>query len=257
MESALGHRWRFASRKRLLLAVYLDFIIFGVVWAYAQEPLFSYLPQLKQVGFLMKFATFTLSEVLLYKIVRWNPGNYLLSIKYLDVRTVTGAHFVLPGRRVAVVDARIKETESWLTIIVAVLFINEGLKSLVRWSMWTPPVPLFGFETDAVTSALSLIAVGVVECYIAFLIFKLRRPAFTAGVLYVGVSLVSTMLSWRHWDPWVEEMVFRRRAYMGMEVRSGEVEFMQRLAPEGLIAALIIYFTLLLLIRKKIVFGKA
>jgi hypothetical protein len=204
----------------------------------------------------MKFATFTLAEVLLYKIARWNPGNYLLSIRYLDVRTVTGANFVLPGRRVAVVDARIKDSESWLTILVAVLFINEGLKSFVRWSMWTPPVPLFGFETNAVTSALSLIAVGAVECYIAFLIFKLRRPAFVAGVLYIGVSLASTVLSWRLWDPWVEEMVLRRRDYMGMAVRPGEVEFMQKIAPEGLIAAFIVYLILLLLIRKNIVFGK-
>jgi hypothetical protein len=236
--------------------VYLDFIIFGVIWAYAQEPLFAYLPHLKQVSFLMKFVTFTLAEVLLYKIVQWNPGNYLLSIRYLDVRTVAEANFVLPGRRVAVVDARIKDNESWLTILFAVLFMNEGLKSFVRWSMWTPPVPLFGSETDAVTSALWLIAVGAVECCIAFLIFRLRRPAFTAGVLYVCVSLVSTVLSWRLWDPWVEEMVLRRRAYMGMAVRPGEVEFMQKIAPEGLIAALVVYLILLLLIRKKIVFGK-
>lgn len=257
MESTPGHRWKFASRKRLLLAVYLDLMIFGVIWAYAQEPLFSYLPQLKQVGFLMKFATFTLAEVLLYKIVQWNPGNYLLSVNYIDVRNVTGANFVLPGSRVAVVDARMKDTESWLTILVAVLFLNEGLKSMVRWSMWTPPVPLFGFETGTVTSALTLIAIGAVECSIAFLIFKLRRPAFAAGLIYVGVSIVSTVLSWRLWDPWVEEMVFRRHAYMGMAVRPGEVEFMQRFAPEGLIASLVVYLVLLLLIRKKIVFGKA
>jgi hypothetical protein len=170
----------------------------------------------------------------------------------VDVRVLLQDYVRKPGTKAAIVDAKIKQGESWLTLLTAVFLMSEGLKSIVRWTMWTPPVPLFGFETGPELSAVCLIIMGFIECSIAFLIFRLKKSAFLTGMVYMSGVLASVALSWNLWDPWVEEMVYRRRAYQGIPVRDGEVEFMQGITPELFVAAVALYVVLLFLIRKRL-----
>ena len=40
--------------------------------------------------------------------------------------------------------------------LMGVWMVTEGSKSLVRWTMWTPPYPEFGIETSEAAAALSV-----------------------------------------------------------------------------------------------------
>jgi hypothetical protein len=249
---SLPARWLPASRKRRLLAVYLDFIIFGVAWAFVRMALYALLPELRALDLPLRILAFALVEAILYKLFSWSPGNWLLSVQYVDMRVLLRDYMRKPGKKAAIVDAEVKQGESWLTLLTGVMLMNEGLKSIVRWTMWTPAVPLFGYETGPELSAVCLMAMGFVECSIAFLIFKLRKFAFLTSMVYFSGVLASVALSWNLWDPWVEEMVYRRRAYQGIPVREGEVEFMQTMTPELFLTAIALYVILLFLIRKRL-----
>jgi hypothetical protein len=248
----LPRRWLPASTKRRLLAVFLDFIIFGVAWAFVRMALYAVLPELRSLDLPLRLLAFAGVAAILYKLFSWSPGNWLLSVHYVDMRVLLRDYVKKPGKKAAIVDADIKEGESWLTLLTGVLLMSEGLKSIVRWTMWTPAVPLFGYQTGPELSAVCLTVMGFIECAIAYLIFRLRKSAFLAGTTYLSGVLASVALSWSLWDTWVEEMVFRRRAYQGLPVRDGEVEFMQRLTPELFVAAVALYLVLFFLIRKRL-----
>jgi hypothetical protein len=49
--------------------------------------------------------------------------------------------------------------------------------------------------------------------------------------------MLFTAYTWREWDGYAVEHVVRRRAYQGLPVREGEIEFIQSLMPEGMLVA--------------------
>ncbi len=51
------------------------------------------------------------------------------------------------------------------------------------------------------------------------------------------IHIISDALSWKLWDPVVEEIVIARKELQGIPVRDGEIEFMQSLFPEGMLVA--------------------
>ena len=70
-----------------------------------------------------------------------------------------------------------------------------------------------------------------------------------AGFLVVGVTAVSTALSWGLWDTVIARMVVARRAVQGIRVGGDEIEFMQSIFPESIVVGIIVFSGLLLVCR--------
>ena len=69
------------------------------------------------------------------------------------------------------------------------------------------------------------------------------------GFLVVGVTAVSTALSWGLWDTVIARMVVARRAAQGIRVGGDEIEFMQAMFPESIVVGIIAFAGLLLVCR--------
>ena len=198
-----------ASRARLILAIYLDFLLFSVPWALMEHFLI-------RVPAPAKYAAFALIELLLRQVIRRSPGVWLLSAG--------------PGGKT-----------HWLPTVAGVLLLLEGTKGLVRWTMWTPPVPLFGMQVSAEAWPWVAMTFGAIECVLAYLFFRMRPAALYAGVAYFVTVIISTVMSWPLWDAWAALNTTRRRAYQGMPLREGEIEQMQAMVPEVLLIGLGLY----------------
>jgi hypothetical protein len=223
------------SRRRILLAVYLDFVLFSALWGLLDHFLFKGPGGWKNLSGPAKFTTFVLLELLLHKTVRWSPGRWLLSIVPLKSMDVDGPE---EPRRFGV-PATILSGENWLTLLAGTLLLLDGAKGLVRWTLFTPPAPYFGWIPGEAVWPWIAVTDGALECAIAYLIFRLRPAAVAVGIPYLGLTLASIITSWSLWDAWVAEYVVRRRAYQGLPVRPGEIEKMQALTPEVQVAAIV------------------
>jgi hypothetical protein len=223
------------SRRRLLLAIYLDFVVFSALWGLLDHYLFRGPEGWRSLSGPAKFTTFLLLELLLHKTVRWSPGRWLLSIVPM------GGTPVLDGpeepRRFGV-PATILARENWLTLLAGTLLLLDGAKGVVRWTMFTPPAPFFGWIPGAAVWPWIAVADGMIECAIAYLFFRLRPAAVAVGIPYLGLTLASIVTSWDLWDAWVADYVVRRRAYQGLPVRPDEIEKMQAFTPEMQVAAI-------------------
>lgn len=72
-------------------------------------------------------------------------------------------------------DAEIKEGESWLTILMAVLFVRGGISSIAMALTSPVPLPQFGFQPSLSFSAAICASTGALSVFIGFLLFKLSR----------------------------------------------------------------------------------
>ena len=235
-----------ASWQRRLLACFLDYLLFGVPWALVVWSLGKTLPS--TLSFLIGLAVFMGLEALLLQ-VGWSPGHWLLGIR----RVVVADPLAASGTRSSwIVDPWLKSNEKWWTMLFGVLAILDGAKSLVRWSMWTPPIPFLGFQLDEATSAWVLVALGVFECAIGWAALRLRQELLPVGLTYYVLTIGSTLLSWRLWPAWVEKYTLARRAYQGLPLRDGEVELMQRLIPGSMVVGGILLGLWMLLVAWRI-----
>ena len=239
--------WVPARRRRLLLVAYIDLLLFSVPWALFVSALEAAFPGLAGLPSATRFLVFALIEGCLLRFRAWSPGALLLGIRFVPIREHSVAIDRLWQGLVPYVSRHTKERESWYTLLLATWTLNEGCKSLVRWTLWNPPVPFFGQATDEVTSAAIYLASGVFEVAIAVWLYRVDLKAALVGVPYNLVQLASAVLSWQLWDAWVAEMVVRRRNYPGLPIREGEVEWMQALTPELVVGALAVGIVLLLL----------
>ncbi len=225
-------RWPRASRRRLVLAMYLDVLFWSVPVALAVH-------YLREAGLIegpppwgVEWGALFAIELALVAIagVRWLPGLRLLSITRVGRRTR------------GIVDPEIHRREHWVTMLVATFLVLEGTKAMVRWTMWTPPVPVFGHETTLEIWAPLSIALGVVNLYAAREIFLLRARGVWVALGSVTVSAMSFLASREHWPAWIETSVRRRRAFQGLGVRPGEIELLQRMWEPafGVVVALLV-----------------
>ncbi len=234
-------RWPAASRWRLLLAAYVDYLLFGAVWALVVWVAPRVLPGFEREPLWVKLAIFAAVELFLLRVLRWSPGQRLLGI--------------LPRRRAAadrsdatageetgfVVEPRILASERWWTILIGVLLVLDASKALVRWTQFTPPAPWFGTVPTFAVAAVAAVGVGMVELWIAVGVLRLRRQVVFPAVALYGALAISALLSWRLWPQWAARYVEARRAFQGVPVRDGEVELMQAVAPLVSLGAPIIW----------------
>jgi hypothetical protein len=86
---------------------------------------------------------------------------------------------------------------------------------------------------------------------VAFLLLQMRRTGWWLALLAVVAQLVSVVASWNMWDGYVAEMTTRRREFQGLTVRPGEIEFMQSMTPEVLVAWLVVLPIPLIALRRR------
>lgn len=239
--------WVPARRRRLLLAAYIDFSLFSVAWGLVLFSIQLAFPAISELPRVTKWVVFSILEVMLLRLGTWSPGAQLLGIRFVPVREHAAPIDRLWQGHVPHVSRRIKERESWYTLLLATWTLNEGCKSLIRWTLWNPPVPFFGQPTDEIVSTIIFLVSGICEILIAVWLYRVDIRAVVFGIPYNLIQLVSAALSWDLWDAWVAEMIVRRREFQGIPVREGEIESMQSLTPELVVAAGAIGIVLLLI----------
>jgi hypothetical protein len=246
-------QWTPASKKRLFLAAYIDYLMIGIPWMFFQFVVRIWLPELNAISRYWLWIIFGLFELSVYRFKVPSPGFQFLSIKKFEYQG-SDHNGQLKKGKIALVDSWIKSNEFWFSMIAAVIFLNTGAKSAVRWMMWNPPIPFFGIEIGDVASAGVYSIMGAAEIAVGYFLLKLRPKAFLIGLPYVTLNLISTIQSWNLWDPFVAELVVRRRAYQGLPVREGTVELFQAFVPEVIVfvgtATFCILLTLMLLFRR-------
>ncbi len=203
-----------ASKKRLLLSWYIDFLFFMTLWG-----LLSYFLSIEaSIPFWVPY--------LLFMAIRVVSGKYIGSIGYI---------FLGIEKETKAVNPDIFKRENWLTILLGALLVLEGTKQIVRWSQLFVPQPIFGFIPDNITQIIVHVVLGISSILAGYWFLKLNIKGFYLAVSVAVMNIVSDALSWNLWDPIVEKMVFARREFQGIPVKDGEVEFMQALFPEGMI----------------------
>ena len=208
-----------ASKKRLLLSWYIDFLFFMTLWG-----LLSFFVKLEEsVPFWAPYAAFL--------VIRAATTKYIGSIGY---------SFLSIDKNGLSVSDNILRKENWLSILLGVLLILEGTKQLVRWTQMFVSQPAFGFFPDEATQIVIHLAFGALSILAGYWFLKLDIRGLFAGIGVALINLVSDGLSWNLWDPVVEQMVLKRREVQGLPVREGEVEMMQSLMPEGIVVIAIV-----------------
>ena len=234
-----------ASRKRILLAVYLDYLVltpFLTLGLYLTTGRFD-LPSWQEV------ITFLIYEAVLYRLTD-SPGFVLLSISKAGRSVHPQGQFPVAVGTL-LVDPQVYFHEHWHTMLIGLLFVLEGSKQLVRWAMWIPPLPVFGMATNPTSFAVYSVILGTLLMYTGYLFFRLRRLGLWLGIGIAASTAISAVLSWNQWDGIGRELIIRRRSFQGLPVRPGEIEFMQAILPEALVGFLLLSIVILFCVRKK------
>ena len=204
-----------ASKKRLLLSWYIDFLFFMTIWGGL-----TYIIDVDGIApFWVPYVVFVVVRAVSFKFVG-SIGFSFLSINKDDL-TVTETTL---------------NKENWLTMLLGVLFVLEGTKQLVRWTQTFVSQPAFGFFPDESTQIIMHLMFGGISILAGYWFLKLDIRGFIAGIGVATLNVISDSLSWKLWDPIIEQMVLKRKEVQGLPVREGELEMMQALMPEGLIA---------------------
>jgi hypothetical protein len=219
-----------ASKKRLFLSWYIDFLFFMTLWG-----LLSYFLKLNPP--LPYWAPY-----LIFIVIRAVTGKYVGSIGYA---------FLAIDNEEKTVNPKIYERENWLTILLGMLLILEGTKQLVRWTQLFEHLPIFGFFPDGAVQITVHIVFGISSILAGYWFLKLDIKGLYLGILLGLINILSDALSWNLWDPVVEKMVIARRALQGVPVREGEIAFMQSLFPEGMLAVVSITIVAMLFTCKR------
>ncbi|HET9482008.1 MAG TPA: hypothetical protein VFP98_09660 [Candidatus Polarisedimenticolia bacterium] len=137
----------------------------------------------------------------------------------------------------------IKKDPFWLRLLFfpaleslfGILAILDGAKGFVRWTLWPPQIPLFGIQLGETASAIVQMALGAPEAAIGMAALRQAPRLLRLGLVYYGLVTASALAGRRLLPGWIEASVVARRAYQGLPVRDGEVEFMQSIMPAVLV----------------------
>jgi hypothetical protein len=235
-----------ASKKRIFLALYLDYLVLSPVLAlglYLSSGQF-------EVPTWQELIVLSIYEAILYHVTD-SPGFRLLSIRRAGRSMHPEGHLPVAADTL-VVDSQVYFHEHWQTILIGLLFVAEGSKQMVRWAMWIPPLPLFGIATNPTTFAAYSMVLGSLLMFTGYMFLRLKRAGVWLGIGIAALMAVSTTMSWNQWHDIARELLIRRRSFQGLPIRSGEVEFLQAILPEALVAFLLLTIVLMFLVRKKL-----
>lgn len=230
------------TKKRKILAWYIDFLFLFVIFDFIDYFLvfFSFTNLGKTVLFLV------IESILIKK--SYSAGYFVLSIyRDPDLEIKYGKKPYL------IVDSTIKKTEHWLTMILGTCFILEGTKSLVRWMQGLPILPMMGFIWEGNNIIIISILYGILLVYVGISILKLERKAFWLILIVSIALLIGSTLSFHQWPEVIAKIVQIRRGIQGLAVHTGEIEFMQKIMPLGVIITSVILAGSAIIMRKRFI----
>ena len=119
------------SRIRILLAIYVNILIFGSL-TYYLGVIWLDLPSVFQSITPIILAIFSFVLASQFSI---DPGSYALGLS--KDRTVL---------------TKIRANSNWLVFFIGILFVSDGCKSLIRWHQMGSKLPYFGIVPNPETA---------------------------------------------------------------------------------------------------------
>jgi hypothetical protein len=224
--------WVPASAGRRLLALVIDYLLFGALWTLGLWGLRRPLPGFHHDPVLVKALAFAAVEAALIGLARWTPGLWLLGIHLPEARALLAGADEPPGAKLPLVREELARDEAWWTILFGVLALVSGMQSLVRWTFGVP-TPWFGLRLPAAAAGTIDLTVGVLEGSIGIAALKLRRAVLPLAVLVYGTAITSAIIGWDALPGWIGTYAVARWTLQGLPVDPREVQHMQRLMPPG------------------------
>jgi hypothetical protein len=235
--SVSGHPWwPPASRKRLFVAGYLDYLIVGVPLALAVHLITSQWQEMQRASWPIRMAFFLTLEFVLMKKTQWSPGMRAMGIVAFRRSPFERPNDPRESRPAYLVEPAIFHRERWWTILLGVLLILDGARVAVRWTLWHAPMPLMGMQPGETAAILIRIVTGALEIVAGAGVLRLSRPGVALGAGVLGFQIVSWLTSWSLLPGWAAREVLARRAAAGAAPRQGEIAFMQSFAPVVMVA---------------------
>jgi hypothetical protein len=199
------------SRKRQLLALYVDYLVFTAVY---QPFAWAVRSTVALDNWLLGLAVFAGLRGVAWALKLWLPGQWALGIR-------TGP--------MAMVESRILERERWWTATAGTLLVLEGSKNLVRWTQGLPVEPLLGLAAPQWMAVSAITILGGLNVVAGLLILRTRLAGAVIGIGVLGAEALAAMIHRDDFRQWAREAVIARRGLQGLPLREGEVEMMQML----------------------------
>lgn len=221
-----------ASKKRILLAWYIDLLLFSVSWN-----LLSYFLNLQ------------------IHLPIWSQYACFVVIQVIALKTIGSAGHVFLGINLAsgTVEPNTFQRESWLTILIGVLLILEGTKQMVKWTQFNMPIPAAGFHPHDFTQIAIHVAFGISAVTAGYWFLKLKIQGLYLGVFLCLFSMISNTLGWKLWNPVIANIITARRELQGRSFSDGGIEYMLQVMPEGRLIAVAVLIVAMLLTYKRFV----
>ena len=218
------------SRKRQLLALYVDYLVFTAVY----QPVAWALRSMAPVdNWLVALAVFLGLRVAAWALKLVMPGQWALGIH---------------GGQVATVEPRILQREQWWTATAGTLLVLEGSKNVVRWTQGLPVEPLLGLASPEWIATAAITILGGLNIAAGLLVLRTRLAGAVIGIGVLGAEVLAAMVHREDFRQWAGQAVVARRALQGLPVRDGEVELMQSLTDTLLPAVIALGVIWLLLV---------
>ena len=189
-------KWPAATKKRIALAVVLDFYVLSVPYMWLR----ALLPAGDGAGPPgAALVVFGFVEFALLQFLRKSPGYWMLGIR-APLGSSPRVDPVWPAR------------ESIVTMVLGALLFIGGASGLTSWTVSAPPTPYFGLPLGAVLSTLFtlLCAAGLVAAGLLILRLDLRGVWIGAGT--VTLALLAILLGWEDWPAWIQVELQRQLA---------------------------------------------
>lgn len=199
------------SRKRQLLALYVDYLVFTGVY----QPIAWVVRSTATLDhWLVALAVFAGLRAVAWALKLGMPGQWALGIH-------TG--------QVAMVESRILERERWWTATAGTLLVLEGSKNLVRWTQGLPVEPLLGLAAPQWIALAAITIFGGLNVGAGLLVLRTRLAGEVIGIGVLGAEVLAAMIHRDDFRQWAGPAVIARRSLQGVPLREGEVEMMQML----------------------------
>ncbi len=217
-----------ASRNRLLLAAYIDFLVFSS-FVYV----LSFLLGTMTSSAYLEVAIGIGASIVAYFVQRMSIGRVFLSIS--------------PD---GFVPKNLMRRETYLTMFLATLFVLDGTKQIVRWTQFSS-WPFFGFIPEGATYVILSFLFGGLFVVAGHWLYKLDVRGLFLAVALVLVQLFSFLASTGLLGDIIAKRVMDRRQIQGIPGREGEVEFLQSMMVPALIVIAGMILIVLILHRRR------
>lgn len=209
-----------ASLKRLLLAVYIDFLVYASV---LHVPSWLASRSLDFDASFLTWALFIAVEAVVWLAGRGSIGRWALGIG---------------PRPDLAVDGVLMTRERWWTMLAGVLLVLEGSKNLVRWTEGLPIAPFLGPDTPQWMAASMISTIGLLNICAGLAVLRAYWIGAAAGAVFCLLEVAGVLANRGAFEQWAAENVLARRALQGLPVRPDEVEVMQMLTVDVMPSAM-------------------